>query len=432
MTAAAPHVPRDLRGSYDQLLHRAGSSVLLVERDRHPRFAIGESLLPATMPLWRKLGVSDRFEQEGFVRKYGAYFCFEDGGCPEYSHFPNASRRIADHSYEVPRATFDRLLWEAALESGVEGADQTRVQEVLFAGERAHGVRLRRSDGPPVEIAARLVVDCSGRATLLGRQLGLRERDPSLHKVALYRHYADTIHSTGEDAGTIAVVATPFGWMWLIPFADGSASVGAVIERSWFSERRRRGADNEAIWNEVLEGVPAVSRRLAGAVSIRPLEAAADFQYRLRRFAGDGWVAVGDAGAFLDPVFSSGVHLAMTGAERASRAAAVALAGGRLPVAADFTRYERRCRAELAVYARFIHAWYDPAFREVFIRPPRRRPGVEWLKREIVSVMAGAVTPTWRVRPAIEVLLLLARRRRRARAEDEQRRAAAVTPAGSA
>jgi flavin-dependent dehydrogenase len=401
------------------LLARDGHEVLLVERERHPRFSVGESLLPATMPLWRRLGVAERFEKAGFLRKYGAYFCFADGERPEYSHFPNASRLIAEHAYEVRRAEFDHILWEAALESGVEGIQATCVDEIVFEGDRATGVRLRGPDGEETSIAARLVADCSGRATLVGRQRALRERDPRLRKVALFCHYADAIGSTGADAGTIAIVATDFGWMWLIPLDGGAASVGAVLHRDRFSELRRAGCDNDAIWREILPGVPAISRRLRGATPTRPVEATADFQYRLRELAGDGWVAIGDAGAFIDPVFSSGVHLAMTGAERAARAATSALAGGRLPVAADFSRYARRSRAELAVYERFIHAWYDPDFREVFIRPPRGRAGVTWLQREIVSVLAGAVTPSWRVRPAIGVLLWLARARGRSRSRAE-------------
>jgi len=402
--------------TFARLLHRAGFAVLLVERARHPRFSVGESLLPATMPLWQRLGLVERFEKAGFVRKYGAYFCFADGERPEYSHFPNASRWIADHSYEVRRADFDQVLWDAARETGLDARDQTVVEEVVFAGERATGVRLRLSDGSLAHVDARLVADCSGRTTLIGAQRALRDRDPQLHRVALYCHYGDAIRSTGEDAGTIAVVAAPFGWMWLIPFADGGASVGAVLDREWYGQRRRAGADHDAIWSEVLALVPAVARRLRGAPQTRAVEATADFQYRLRALAGDGWVAIGDAGAFLDPVFSSGVHLAMTGAERASDAAARALAGDRQPVARDFARYARESRAQLGVYARFIYAWYDPAFREVFMRPPHGRPGVAWLRREVVSVLAGSLTPTWRVWPAIGTLLWLARRQRRATA----------------
>ena len=168
------------------------------------------------------------------------------------------------------RAEFDQILWDAALEAGVDARDETLVEEVIFEGERATGVRLQpRRRHARSRSRARLVADCSGRATLIGRQLALRVRDPHLHRVALYCHYDDAIRSTGEDAGTIAIVATPFGWMWLIPFADGGASVGAVIDRDWYGERRRAGADNDAIWSEVLELVPAVARRLRGG-ALRP------------------------------------------------------------------------------------------------------------------------------------------------------------------
>src|SRR6266850_1318785 len=150
---------RELREQYDavvigggpagttfaHLLARAGHSVLLVERTRHPRFSVGESLLPATMPLWRQLGVAERFEKAGFVRKYGAYFCFADGERPEYSHFPNASRWIADHSYEVRRADFDQILWDAALETGIDARDATAVEEVIFAGARSTAITATRS-----------------------------------------------------------------------------------------------------------------------------------------------------------------------------------------------------------------------------------------------------------------------------------------------
>ncbi|MEM7408743.1 MAG: NAD(P)/FAD-dependent oxidoreductase [Myxococcota bacterium] len=402
-------------------LARAGHSVVVVEQSQHPRFCVGESLLPATMPLCAELGLLERFEKQRFARKYGAYFCFEDGAAPEYFHFPDASRCPAEHAYEVRRADFDRVLWEAALEAGAEGRDRTTVERVRFEGERATGLDLVDPDGRRERLDARLVADCSGRTTLLGHQLGLRTRDTKLHKIALYTHYADILRSTGDDAGTIAIVATPFGWMWLIPFSDGGASVGAVIDRSWYGERRRAGVDHDALWAEVLEIVPAVGQRLRGARQSRPLEATADFQYRLDRWAGDGWLVAGDAGAFLDPVFSSGVHLAMTGADRASRAALRTLAKARLPVAADFAAYERESRAALGIYAKFIYAWYDPAFRQVFMRPPHDRPGVGWLKREIISVLAGAVLPTWRVRPPIELLLFFAR----LRARELQREAAA-------
>jgi flavin-dependent dehydrogenase len=394
--------------TFGHLLRRAGYEVLVVERARHPRFCVGESLLPGTMPVWRELGLVERFQEAGFIHKYGAYFCFADGRRPEYFHFPDASRARAPHAYEVTRADFDRILWDAAREAGVACADGTAVRRVLFEGDRATGVELKRTDGSLARVSARLVADCSGRATLLGRQLRMREPDPRLEKVALYRHYDDVFRSLGEDAGTIGIIATDFGWMWFIPFAGGGASVGAVVHRQWFSRRRKAGRDEEAMWREILAEVPAVASRLVGATPTRGVETQADFQYRVGRLAGDGWVVIGDAGAFLDPVFSTGVHLAMTGARDASRVAAGALAGGRLPRGRDFRAYARRRRSALRVYSKFIYAWYDPAFREVFMRPLHGVKAVDLLKREVISVLAGVESPAWRALPGMWVLLGLA------------------------
>ncbi|MDJ0846874.1 MAG: tryptophan 7-halogenase [Myxococcota bacterium] len=416
--------------TFGHLMKRSGHEVLVVERDRHPRFCVGESLLPGTAPVWRELGLTERFEKAGFVRKYGAYFCFEDGSDPEYFHFPDASRKVADHAWEVPRAPFDELLWKAAAEAGVHCLERTEARHVAFEGSRATGVQLRLADGSSANVGARLVADCSGRASLLAHRHGRRRRDPRLDKVALYCHYDDVLRSTGEDAGTIAIVATRFGWMWLIPFAGGGASVGAVVDGPWFRARRKAGSGLDEIWDEILALVRAVSTRLEGAVRSRPVEATAHFQFRVDRLAGDGWVVIGDAGGFIDPVFSSGVHLATTGAHRASRAASAALAGGGLPTARSFARYARRTRSALWVYGSFIYAWYDPAFRAVFMRPPHGKRGVELLKREVVSVLAGAVSPTWRALPAIATLRLLARLRRAAGGPLELGRA--VRPEGHA
>jgi len=398
--------------TFARRVRETGASVLVVERDRHPRFAVGESLIPCTLPLWQELGLAERFEKAGFLRKYGAYFCFADGRAPELFGFAGASG-TPPHAYDVSRAEFDHILWDAALETGVEGLQDAAATRVRFDGDRATGVALRLADGGVRSVASRLVADCSGRATLLARQLGIRERDPHLDTVALYRHYAGVRRSTGEDEGTIAVVATDWGWMWLIPFAGDAASVGAVARSDWYGARRRAGRDREALWHEILSGVPAVASRLADARPTRPVEVTADFQYRARRLAGNGWVLVGDAGAFLDPVFSSGVHLAMSGGDLAGRAAARALRRGRRPGARDFRGYAFRARAGLGTFSRFIHAWYDPAFRRVFMRPPARRPGVALLKREILRVLAGDVFRPWRTRWAVEALLLVARLERR-------------------
>jgi hypothetical protein len=350
------------------------------------------------MPLWRRLGVAERFEKAGFVRKYGAYFCFADGERPEYSHFPNASRWIADHSYEVRRADFDQILWDAALETGIDARDETEVEEVIFAGARATGVVLRAADGSRTRVRARLVADCSGRATLSARSSRCACAIPSC---TASRSTATTATRSARPARTPA--RSRCRGAVRLDVADPRSPTAArrwarVLDREWYGARRASAPTTTRSGARYSRSCPAVARRLRG----RPQDAGRRGDRRLpvpparargRRLGGNR-----RRGRIPRSVFSSGVHLAMTGAERASaRGGTRALAAGRLPVARDFARYARESRAQLGVYARFIYAWYDPAFREVFMRPPHGRPGVAWLQREVVSVLAGSVTPTWRV-----------------------------------
>lgn len=393
------------------LLTSWGHDVLLVEKGQHPRFCIGESLLPATTPVWRELGLVDRFEDAGFVVKYGAYFCWGDGGDPEYFHFPDASGGTTGHAWEVQRDRFDKVLWDRAVEVGATCVDQARVRSAILEGDRVVGVELQRG-GEDHQVRARLVMDCTGRQAMLGKQLELKEPDAFLDKIALFTHYDQTMQASGDDQGTIGIIATDFGWMWFIPFADGGASVGAVVGNRWFHDRKKAGRSADELWAEILELTPHIAARVACGERTRPVEITANFQHRCRELAGDGWVMVGDSGAFLDPVFSSGVHLAATGARFASLAAHKALRRGRRPVRRDFAGYERKIRGALKVFTRFIYAWYDPYFRAIFMHPPKNIRSVEFLKREIIMVLAGHVFRPWRVLPAIDVLVLLGKLRK--------------------
>ncbi len=374
-------------------LAQKGHKVLIVERGRHPRFSIGESLLPATTEVWRDLGLLERIEAAGFIRKFGAYFDFNTGTGPEYFHFPDASRAKAQFSYEVPRGEFDEILWSAALEAGAQGIQDTAVREFLGGqdGDPITGVKLRGSCGTERDIKSRLVLDCSGRSTLLAKQLDLRVTDPYLNKVAFYSHYRGAFRSSGEDEGTIAIIAIDEGWLWVIPFAGELSSVGAVVDNAVFKAWKNEGLDREGMWARILEATPPVSRRLAGAEQVRPVETAANFSYCCTQLAGDGWALVGDAGAFLDPVFSAGVHLAMMGGKHAAQAADRALNRGGPVQRRNFAGYERKTRRALKAFSRFIYAWYDPNFQQVFMRPPHNHLGVQLLKRQVISILAGEV-----------------------------------------
>jgi len=391
-----------------RLLHRAGHAAIVIERQQHPRFCIGESLLPCTNDVWQELDLLPRLEGAGFLPKHGAYFVEADGMKPEYFHFGDGAGSKHATAFEVTRSEFDKLLWDAAVDDGVPCFDQVRVTGLLREGPRVAGVTVEQQ-GDRTEIRARLTVDCTGRATLLGRELGLRTPDPFLDTVALFTHYDNVILASDEDAGTIGIIGTSFGWMWFIPFAGHRASVGAVVSGETFKGWKREGLDRDGMWDRILEEVRAVRVRVAAAERSRPVETTANFSYRCSPIAGPGWVLVGDAAAFLDPVFSSGVHLAMTGASKAARDAARALRRSRVPDRRDFARYERATANALKVFTRFIYSWYDPWFRWTMMHPPEGRPGVDLLKRHIIRLLAGDVFQPWKVLPPLYVMIGLSK-----------------------
>jgi flavin-dependent dehydrogenase len=286
-------------------------------------------------------------------------------------------------SFQVRRSEFDHLLLKNAAARGVEVREGVSVRAVRFDGERAVGALLRDEAGAEEEVAARVVVDASGRDAFLGGQLGLRERDPDLRQVAMFSHYRGARMALGRDGGDILVVGGPVGWYWLIPLDAETTSVGVVFPGRVAAEREGRTA--EEFFADLLARSPEVSSRLAGAQRIEGVHPIADFSYRLRRLAGDGWVTVGDAAAFLDPVFSSGVHVALTTATRMADDVDAALAGKGRVDAADLAAYERFARRGLAHFRRYILGFYTPEFVAVF----SGEPPLELLRAGVSSALAG-------------------------------------------
>lgn len=366
------------------LLAEAGHDVLLCERERFPRFHVGESLLPQSAPLLQRLGVWEQLAAAGFQRKFGAHFLFEpERGCSRFE-FANGLDRRNTMSFQVRRADFDALLLRNAAARGAE-VRQAEVLAVTFAGDRATGARVRGPDGAEEQVGARVVVDATGRDTLLGGQLGLRERDPALRQVALFSHFRGARMGLGREGGDILVVGSPVGWFWLIPLDASTTSVGIVAPGAVM--QRRRGRPLDEFFAELLAASPEVSERLAGAERVEDVHPIADFSYRLTRLHGDGWVAVGDAASFLDPVFSSGVHIALATATRAADGIAAALgARGRLD-AGDLAAYERFTRRGLDHFRRYILGFYDPGFVAVFSSPPP----LAVLKAGVATALAGRV-----------------------------------------
>lgn len=371
------------------LLARAGASVLVCERERFPRFHIGESLLPYTTPLWRRLGVFEKMKTAGFQPKWGARFRFEPGEDCTALDFSRTLDRDSRMAFQVRRAQFDQLLLQNAAAAGARVLEQHEVVEFRRAGGdgegRIEGAKVRdRAGDKTFEVEARFIIDATGRDTFLGSRLGLKERDQVLRQVALYGHFRGAKMGLGRDGGDILVVGGPYGWFWMIPLDSETTSVGIVCPSRRMAERGQRSL--KELFASLVAESPEVSGRLAGAESITEIEAAADFSYRCRQFYGDGWALTGDAACFLDPVFSSGVMLAMRSAEKLADTIAPALAADRDPQPAELEQYQKFVRRGLDRFRRYIVGFYEPGCASVF----RRRPPA-LLRSAGFSAFAGKV-----------------------------------------
>ncbi len=371
-------------------LARRGRRVLLLERDRFPRFHIGESQLPWMNGVLEALGAREAVARAGFVEKWGASFWEVDGSPAAYVDFTEAVETPVPQTFQVPRAEFDEVLLRHAERSGVTVCEGHRALHVAFDRD---GVTVRFA-GPAGERTARVqaVVDASGRAGLLARRIGGHQEDPMLQHVAVHAQYDGIPRPEGRAAGDIRVLTrSDVGWVWLIPVSDRLTSVGVVIPKE-LHRRAGRPTAEESL-EHYLRETPAAPALLRDARRVSPALFDADYSYLARRMAGDRWVAVGDAAAFLDPIFSTGVLLALQGGVEAAEAIDAGLRAGDLS-ARRFARYERRVRRRYHYFRRFVVGFYDPYFRRLLFRRSRRFGIYE----AVLSALAGNWRPrfgTW-------------------------------------
>jgi flavin-dependent dehydrogenase len=373
-----------------------GRRALVLEREKFPRFHIGESLLPRSREVFQKIGVEAKLDAR-FLRKYGARFLCSATRRVSAYRFAEAFEPELDFAYQVPRAEFDHLLLSHAAELGADVREQWEATEVIFEGSRAVGVRARPVNAlsDEVEIRAPVVVDATGRDTLLASRMRRKANVPKLDKTALFSHYKGAFRQEGIDEGNIQIVVFEHGWFWFIPFRGEITSVGVVVSSEWLKQRRK-GESLDLLYDRAVSESSWATEFLAGAERLRPVGALADFSYRIDQLAGDGWLFVGDAGGFLDPLFSTGAHLAIKGADLAAEAIDQALAGGDTSRAA-FARYEAAVRYAVDLFLGFVQAFYgDGKLREVIFEQNQRAV----VRRLITSVLAGDVfhqdkQPSW-------------------------------------
>jgi flavin-dependent dehydrogenase len=388
-------------------LARSGHRVILFERDRFPRFHIGESLLASVNDVLTAIGADDLVRQAGFPKKWGATFMTSDGRVERYADFAVAPDVRAPQTWQVSRATFDQLLLRHAAASGVDVREQHRVLDVAF-DDCGVTVTVQGAEGgtAPHAVRAQAIVDASGRGALLSRKFDLRMDEPRLANLAVFSHYSGVPRREGRRAGDIRIVAREdLGWFWMIPISDELMSVGVVLPRS--AARALQECEHDVLLDRTIAETPVVARLLASARREWPVRVEKDFSFGSRAYAGDRWVLAGDAGSFLDPVFSTGVAIALESGLEAAQAVADGLSAGDLSVR-RFRHLARRQRQRYLSFRRFVLGFYTPEFRDLFFaeEPPRR------MFRALVTVFAGYWRPSLGTRMWVALFFQLVRLQR--------------------
>ena len=382
-------------------LARAGRSVLLLERERFPRFHVGESLLPYNAEIFDELGLTPKLAAAGFPVKRGAQFHLGNGA--KGTSFVFGQGRFTRHAeaYQVERSRFDEILLRHAADSGAEVREGVAVERVEAGPD---SVVVTAADGSRFE--GRLVVDATGRGNLTGNQEGVRVPNPRLRKLAVFAHYDGVRVDPDGRAGDTVIVRQRDHWFWLIPLrldgdGRGRVSVGVVMDRDDFAKGGRTGA--EALDLRIAAS-PPVAERLRGAVRVSEVHVTSDFSYRNATFWSPRCVRTGDAAGFIDPIFSSGVFLAMFSARAAADAAMAALDSGGNG-APEFRAYEERVRRALGVYQEMVDGFYTQPFMELFLEP-RAKLG---LAAAVNAILAGELEGGWRLRWRLRLFFLLVR-----------------------
>ncbi|HEY3668631.1 MAG TPA: NAD(P)/FAD-dependent oxidoreductase [Polyangiaceae bacterium] len=378
--------------------------VLLLEKEHFPRFHIGESMLPCSMPLIEQLGAMPRLLAADFLPKHAAEFVTADGSLRRRYAFADGLVPGASSAFEVDRSEFDKLLLDNAGDNGVDV--RQGMQVVRFDLDSARGVDVvaRAEDGSETPFHAQMLIDATGQSSMLAGRLGLREMDQELKNFAVFSHFEGATRYSGEHEGDISVVLVPEGWWWVIPLRNDRTSVGLVGP----SRNLRGQKPDEAYFKAQIAQTPFLRERLANATQVAPVRSVSDYSYVSRKVAGDRFVLVGDAAAFIDPVFSTGVYLGLVGAFRAAEAVSAALTSRRFD-RSQFLAYERGVAKSVLTYRRFVKGFYTPEFVDVLMSPS------DWLslRAAITSLLAGFGVDHFEVNWRVLVFRAIARANKR-------------------
>ena len=370
-------------------LAKRGYKVMQLEKARHPRFHIGESLLPMNLPVYERLGVLDKIKAMG-VYKPGADFEADNEAGYRTYQFGRALGDSPPHAYQVWRQDFDKMLFDHARENGVDGREGAEVVAVEQSGPRETLAEVKSDAGGSYRVRARYLVDASGREAFLASKKKIRVKNPEHQSAAIFGHFRGAEFRPGKDAGNISIYNFDHGWMWLIPLPDGIMSVGAVCRPDYL--KQRRGKTREFFF-ETLKLHPAVWKRMERAELIDDeVRVTGNYSYDSTTIGGPGWMLVGDAFAFLDPVFSTGVYLATTTAEQAAEVIDRSLQDPACEMRLQ-QRLEKRMRKGMRRFSFFIYRFNSPVMRYLF-QNPRNTLQIE---QGVISMLAGDLFDSWSV-----------------------------------
>jgi len=379
------------------LLAEQGYTVTLFEKDEHPRFHIGESLLPGNLPILESLGVLEEVSAIG-VYKPGADFTGPDGEVFAF-RFERALGATERHAFQVKRSEFDLILFDNAVRKGVDAHQRHQVTGVHRQGAHS-SVTYTDEAGRERSLCAKLVIDASGRDNFLARARGWHAKSRRHASAAVFGHFAEVERRADELAGNISVYWFEHGWIWMIPLRGNVMSIGAVCAPDLL---RQRTTDLETFLRAILEQVPDAARRVEQAVAVSPVSATGNYAYRSRKLCGDGFILVGDAYAFIDPVFSSGVFLAMNSAQQCMPAARAWLRDDRRGYRDACRRYARTVNSKIAAFSWFIYRFTTPTMRDLF-----RNPRNDWqVEQAVISMLAGDGDGSAVVRNRIRIFKLI-------------------------
>lgn len=373
------------------LLALRGLRVVLLERERFPRFHIGESLAPHVTPVLSALGLAESLSAKYLAKHAVRFLCCRTGRQQRYG-YDEASDATHTVAWQVPRADFDAMLLDRATALGVTVKQPYAVEDVLFEGGRASSVRGRHADGTREGFSARAVVDATGRDALISTRVGRKNPIAGLDRTALFAHFQRVPRQSGREEGTLDIITFPHGWIWNLPLRGEVNSVGAVVSPAWI-RARRSGEALERFFERTVDDAPIAREMLSAASRITPLQAASSLAYAPDHRAGNGWLSVGDAAGFIDPLFCSGTTLALRGAALAADAVADALAQNDVS-AARFSDYTRALSHASDLYLAVTRAMYSGDLGDALFEARTRAA-----RSPFAAVLAGDVfgpDPAWR------------------------------------